>query len=298
MNFLYHDDVDLTACDPFEIYAIAHKYMVNVLIKMCAEKICGDMSYANIMEAIEFNQTYNDEAILQKCREFFCKNAIGCLTVNRGFSGLSEASIISLLELNEIRSSEEFLYEHVMLWTENYLRNSNKDVTEANKREVAQDLVNCLQIKYFNSCCNYVTSRYNWPFSNFSYTYKSNAMQWTCNLNYGEKKVIYGFKMPLSNLIQSMPIIEEFSLELNAKLVEDFKITVTASLITKDIYFKKPAVCEAGNFNLTLKFKPFRDRLYYYAYSSSNNSQSTSIQVYLNELSEKFVPELHDIFAN
>lgn len=263
------------------------------------------MAYDNIFKIFEWNSIYDNEVIYDWSICFFRSNTIGCLTANRGFSGLTLKSITSLLQLTSLRCSEELLYDNLIIWTENQLKNQNVANTKENKRKLLGDVLQLFKFEMGDNLeiltKNYVTSLFNWPFSHSTILYKSGASSWVYKITHPEKTVIYGFKMPLSNLSSElMDLTEKFTVQQKWDEIEEFEITFNASLIVKDIYFKKPIVCDEGGNQIKIFFTTKRTRLYQYNGNASNinSSQSNSIDVSLNLLSEEFVPKLHDIFTD
>lgn len=295
LNYLYYQEIDLKQCDPFEIYMISHKYLVTTLCFMCAEEIVKKISLEDIFNDIEWNQMYNDEIISHKTNNFVKENTIACLTFKKGFAGLSKKSIADLLKLDYLKCSDEFLFENLLIWAEEQLRNEENELTTSNIKEMIADLLPFFHMEIKDDLTyapNYITSRYNWPRQRRYKLVQNDSVFWKCRLNWTSRKIVFGFSISFDNFdSNSSSQTEKFAITVQYDgpsgalqfYEEEFEVTYRDIFVVKNIYLRKPLVC-LGDFGFNIKFNTSKVRLL--------------IGEGIFMLYENFFPDIHNIFVS
>lgn len=202
LEYLYFDEIDFARCNPFEIYKIARKYMIKILCGFSVTEICSRVNNKSIFKIMEWNQTNNEYLIELKVNQFFSENPIVCLTANRGYIGLSKVALVKLLRRADIRCSDEFLFENLLVWAEHELEKENQEKTVENKKKMIADLLPIFQCRIpikddltFNK--SYLTSRYFWPIYDKIAYHHGTIEKITHNQSYSVDTMVFGFKLPL-----------------------------------------------------------------------------------------------------
>lgn len=297
LNYLYFKEVNLKQVNCFNVYAIAHKYMVDPLCQLCEKEIQEVIGLHNVFAAYEWNRKYQIEDLSIRIKRFFCKNVIGCLKINAGFKYLSKSSLMDFLSWDNIHCSEELLYENLLIWVKHQLTIQKQEITIDNVKKLLTDFLPLIQIKINDDLSmdsfSYSTSRFNWPT-----TIPDNQRQTLYrydDLTCQEKTVLFGVKMLFSNF-SSSPILEEFKIfiftSINDKRTkvfeEGFKVRVKDSMSSRDIYFKRPLVIEAGPVELVFQYETSMVRMPQF----QKNSSWTDLCF----LSVPFIHKLHNIY--
>ncbi|XP_044010141.1 speckle-type POZ protein-like B [Aphidius gifuensis] len=74
LHYIYTEETENVNKIPMELLAVAEKYQVDRLKKICEEIICGTINSDNVSSMLIFSDKYNVEKLKKKCLEFIKTN--------------------------------------------------------------------------------------------------------------------------------------------------------------------------------------------------------------------------------
>jgi hypothetical protein len=121
LEYLYTGIVRLKQDDVLDILALSEEFGIPTLKEMCSKFIQENVDVDNSCMLLELSREYNCQTLTEFCLKFIDQNVIRILSTN-GFTELSEATLIIVIQRNELQLKDEEevdIFHAVLRWAKN-----------------------------------------------------------------------------------------------------------------------------------------------------------------------------------
>ncbi|OWF55517.1 BTB/POZ domain-containing protein 2-like [Mizuhopecten yessoensis] len=135
LRYLYTDSIDLTLRNVVPVLNAARKYFVDILVSHCEKFLASNLSSDNACLFLEQAHVFVMDSLKSDCLRFIDENPTAALT-SEAFTDLCVSCVTSITESDDLRVTENNVYEAIIRWAEAECARQNLETTANNKREV------------------------------------------------------------------------------------------------------------------------------------------------------------------
>lgn len=155
-RFIYTDDVEFDNHSAMKLYQAARKYKINDLMGLCFMRMSAGLSRENVCIVLKMAYDLGNSDVKINALDYFCRCAEELVELE-GIFELPQSCLIDILKSDKLKISEEKKYELAIFWAEGHCRQQNREVNDANLKDLLAPVVNFIKfedmsLEYFNNC--------------------------------------------------------------------------------------------------------------------------------------------------
>ena len=139
-RYLYTEVFDLHAENVTPMLYVAKKFAIGGLTALCFSYLDSEMCVENVCKILEQAHIYNEMSLHNKCLGFILEHGWEVLK-SVGFAELCTDCLRLILKPDDLKASEEDIFEAVVLWATNECRRQKLQATDENRRQVLGPLL-------------------------------------------------------------------------------------------------------------------------------------------------------------
>ncbi|OWF55515.1 BTB/POZ domain-containing protein 2 [Mizuhopecten yessoensis] len=117
LRYLYTDSIDLTLRNVVPVLNAARKYCVDILVSHCEKFLASNLSSDNACLFLEQAHVFVLDSLKSDCLRFIDENPTAALT-SEAFTDLCVGCVTSITESDNLRVTENNVYEAIIRWAE------------------------------------------------------------------------------------------------------------------------------------------------------------------------------------
>ena len=133
LRFLYTDECNLTTNNVLFMLYLARKYMVPSLAEKCLEFFDAKFTAENVFILMQQAIQFDEKKLEEKCWHFIDLET-SKVVVSRGFTDISQATLVELLKREPLNVDEVNLFKAVLKWSEAECSRKGIEANAKNKR--------------------------------------------------------------------------------------------------------------------------------------------------------------------
>ncbi|XP_041372637.1 BTB/POZ domain-containing protein 6-like [Gigantopelta aegis] len=148
LRFLYTDVISIDGRNVITLLYASKKYDIVDIENKCLTYIESSMSPHGVCFVMEQAHLYNEQDLVQKALAYIWQNGDAVLKSDT-FCELCHDCFVKVIEADQLKASEESVFEASIAWSEAECRRQGRDVTPENRRSILGDsmhLIRCSKI--------------------------------------------------------------------------------------------------------------------------------------------------------
>ncbi|XP_041373947.1 BTB/POZ domain-containing protein 2-like [Gigantopelta aegis] len=148
LRFLYTDVISIDGRNVIGLLYASKKYDIADMGKKCLQYIESSMSSLDVCFVMEHTHVYNEQDLMHKALAYIWQNGDAILKSD-SFCDICHDCFAKVIEADQLKASEESVFEASIAWSEAECRRQGREVTPENRRSVIGDsahLIRCSKI--------------------------------------------------------------------------------------------------------------------------------------------------------